>query len=49
VVVTKHRKPVAKLVPMAAKRQSLFGFAKGMLTLRGDIITPLEVDWEAAR
>jgi prevent-host-death family protein len=49
ILVTKHGKPVAKIVPVVAKPKSLFGFAQGMVTIHGDIIAPLDVEWEAAR
>jgi prevent-host-death family protein len=32
VVVTKHGRPVAQLVPIAASRKSSFGYLKGSLT-----------------
>ena len=49
VVVTKHGRPVAKIVPVVAKPKNLFGFAKGLVTIRGDIVAPLDVEWESAR
>jgi prevent-host-death family protein len=49
VIVTKHGRPVAKIVPLPAKRGGLFGFARGMLTVRGDIVQPVDVEWESAR
>lgn len=49
VVITKRGKPVAKLVTVEApERQSLFGFAKGSVKIHGDIIEPIDVEWEAA-
>jgi prevent-host-death family protein len=50
VVITKRGKPVAKLVAVETPaRQSLFGFAKGYIKIHGDIIEPIDVEWEAAR
>jgi prevent-host-death family protein len=49
VVITKRGRPVAKLVPVDEGTTSLFGFAKGAITVHGDIVGPLEVEWEAAR
>ena len=49
-VITKHGKPVAKLVPLAdePKVPSLFGCMKGTVIEYGDIISPVgEDDWEA--
>jgi len=49
VVITKHGRPVAKLVPVSDEdAPSLFGFARGEVTIHGDIIDPLDVRWEAA-
>ena len=47
VIVTKHRKPVAKLVPMPAPG-GIVGLFKGVMTVSGDIDKPaIPVDeWE---
>jgi len=47
-VITKHGRPVAKLVPMEPEVQ-LFGALRGSGTIIGDIISPLENDWEVCR
>lgn len=47
VLITKRGKPVAKLVPIEAPT-SLFGFAKGSITILGDIVNPIDVEWESA-
>ncbi|MCQ3810644.1 MAG: type II toxin-antitoxin system prevent-host-death family antitoxin [Acidimicrobiia bacterium] len=39
VIVTKHRKPVAKLVPMPAPG-GIVGLFKGVMTVSGDIDEP---------
>ena len=49
VVITKRGRPVAKLVPAEGERKSIFGFAKGNITIHGDIVEPIDVEWEAAR
>ena len=46
IVVTKFGKPVAKLVPMPPAAD-LFGALKGSVVYEGDIISPLDVEWEA--
>ena len=40
VIITKHGKPVAKLVPVDAQSDDLFGFLRGKATIAGDIISP---------
>lgn len=48
VVITRHGRPVAKLVPVAeSSPSSLFGFARAGIIIHGDIIEPLDVVWEA--
>ncbi len=51
VLVTKHGKPVVKLVPARGKDDSIFGYMTGKAKIVGDIVspvTPLE-DWEALK
>jgi len=48
VVITKHGKPVAQVVPMPVERE-LIGAMRGSVLWEGDIISPLEDEWEANR
>ena len=48
VVITKHGKPVVKLVPAENQADDIFNYMAGKVKIVGDIvgpITPLE-DWE---
>ena len=48
VLITKHGKPVAKLVPAPSAPDDIFGYMTGKVKIVGDIVgpvTPLE-DWE---
>jgi len=48
IIVTKHGKPVAKLVPFQnSEAASAFGFLKGTISKQGDIISPIDEQWEA--
>ena len=48
IVITKRGKPVAKLVPAEPEpRRPLFGCMAGTVKFEGDILTPLDVEWEA--
>lgn len=47
-VITKHGKAVAKLVPMPPD-QELFGALAGSVLAEGDILSPLDNDWDADR
>jgi len=40
VVITKHGKPVAKLVPVKGQDDDIFGFLRGKVTITGDVISP---------
>ena len=49
VLITKHGKPVAKLVPAEKQTDDIFGYMAGKVKIVGDIVgtaTPLE-DWES--
>jgi prevent-host-death family protein len=49
IIVTKHGKPVAKLVPVTEKQRErpLFGYMKGSVIIKGDIVGPTGEKWEA--
>ena len=47
-VVTKHGKPVAQVIPMPHQADP-FGRMKGSVKILGDIISPLDVEWEAMK
>ncbi len=50
VVISKHGKPVAKLVPLDTDSvPSLYGSMKGTVREIGDIISPIEDEWNAAK
>ena len=47
-VITKRGRPVAQLVPMPPQK-SLFGALKGSGGIVGDIVSPIDVEWEAMK
>ena len=47
IVITKHGKPVARLVPIESGPESFFGCMKGSIRIVGDIVAPIDVKWEA--
>jgi len=49
IVITKNGEPIAQLGPARKPAQSLFGAHKGMITIKGDIVSPIDVEWEAER
>lgn len=51
VLITKHGKPVAKLVPVDSDTDDIFGLFAGKVHITGDIISPavpLE-EWESLK
>lgn len=47
IVITKHGKPVAQLVPVPAEPGSLFGYMRDTVTIKGDIVAPTGESWDA--
>ena len=47
ILITKRGKPVAKLVPVDDRPASIIGSMKGTMEITGDIISPIDVEWEA--
>lgn len=41
VVITKRGKPIAKLVPVKATDDDIFGFLRGKIKIKGDIVKPV--------
>lgn len=40
IVITKHGKPVAKLIPIQTESAALIGNLAGKIRVRGDLLTP---------
>ena len=49
VIITKRGIPVAKLIHYEEKPTRLFGFLKGSVVMKGDIIEPIDETWDAER
>jgi prevent-host-death family protein len=47
IIITKRGTPVARLVPHRERPKSLFGAGRDRMKILGDIISPLDVEWEA--
>ncbi|MCA9730773.1 MAG: type II toxin-antitoxin system Phd/YefM family antitoxin [Deferribacteres bacterium] len=46
-VITKHGKPLAKLVPFENKPKNYEKPLKSKATFIGDVISPIDVEWDA--
>ena len=49
VVITKNGKPVAELVPHRPRTQIARGILKDELFITGDIIGPIDAEWNALK
>jgi prevent-host-death family protein len=49
VIVTKRGRAVARLAPVRERSRAAFGLLKGRIAVRGDIIGPIDVTWNATR
>ena len=47
-VITKNGRPVAQLGPVVSRTPTLAGAHRGMIAVVGDIISPIDEEWEAA-
>ena len=47
VIITKHGRPISRLVPYRTKPSTLFGIDRGRIQVSGDIVGPVDVAWEA--
>lgn len=47
IVITRRGKPVAKLTAFSERPESLYGLGRGRMNITGDIISPIDVEWEA--
>jgi prevent-host-death family protein len=48
-VITKNGKPVAELKPYGAEKKNLFGIWKDAVVVTGDIVSPIDVEWDAMK
>jgi prevent-host-death family protein len=46
ITITKHGVPIAKLVSIDETEVKLFGSQKGIVSIKGDIISPIDEHWE---
>ena len=49
VTITKNGKPLVRLVPIEEKPPSPFGILKDSIQITGDIMSPIDVEWDAMK
>ena len=47
IIITKNGLPVSKLVPYRRQPKTFFGRDRSRIRILGDIIEPVDVEWEA--
>jgi prevent-host-death family protein len=47
IIITKNGVPVSKLSPIINKPKTLFGMSKQNIEIIGDILKPIDVEWNA--
>lgn len=47
IVITMNGRPVSRLVPYGTKPSTFFGRDRGRIGILGDIVEPVDVEWEA--
>ena len=47
VIITKNGVPITELVPARRRLETLFGALKDSVSIKGDIIAPVDAEWEA--
>jgi prevent-host-death family protein len=47
VLITKNGVPITQLIPAKRKPETLFGALKGSVSIKGDIIAPVDAEWNA--
>ena len=47
IVITKNGRPVARLLAYKAQKNKWFGADEGIIEITGDIVSPIDVEWEA--
>lgn len=46
-VITKNGRPVSRLIPYREQPKTLFGIDRGRFETIGDVVSPLDAEWEA--
>jgi prevent-host-death family protein len=49
IIITKNGKPVSRLLPYIDKPRTLFGKDKDNIIIHGDIIEPIDAEWDAMK
>lgn len=48
-VITKHGKPIARIVPIDKTPIDYFGYLQNAISIKGNILTPINDKWDAKK
>ncbi len=48
-ILLKNGTPFTRILPCQPKKKSLYGMHKSKIQIRGDIISPIDEEWEALK
>lgn len=48
IMITKHNKPIAQLSPIVDAPRDVFGCMKNTVTIKKNIVDPIDVSWEVS-
>ena len=49
IIVTKRGKPVVRVAPLVEKPKNIVGALRGLVTISGDLMSPIDADWDALK
>ena len=49
IIITRGSAPIAQLSPVTTARRSLWGAHNGQIEILGDIVAPVDVEWDDDR
>ena len=49
IVLTRDGKPVAKVIPLQSSEERTLESLRGSITILGDIVEPLDVEWDVLK
>lgn len=48
-ILLKNNKPIAQILPYQTSQKSLFGLYKDQIEIKGDILSPIETEWNVLK
>jgi prevent-host-death family protein len=48
-IITKRNIPIVEMIPIEKIKKPYFGWMKGTIHIKGDIVKPIDEEWDACR